>query len=119
MSIIKSSGYAFFAVLPLTFMGCSATMVSTRGDSKSPYAPANETEHPGGMIKYSNHGADSIIRKRRENAYKQMYDFCGGRYAITSEGPRSEGGSAFPVGDSVAYHEHQYWYISFDCQKTP
>ncbi len=101
-----------------TFMiGCSATMVSTHGNSTSKYAPSNEKDHSGGLIKYLNQGGSSVIKSRRDDAYKKMYEYCGGNYKITSEGPRDEGGSAMPVGNMVVYDNDQYWYIGFECQK--
>jgi len=68
-----------------------------------------------GTVKYLNQGADFIIKKRRESAYKQMYETCGGKYKIESEGPRSEGGMAIPAGNAVMYGDSQYWYITYKC----
>ena len=90
-------------------------MVSTHGNNNSLYAPINEQDTKGGLIKYLNQGADSVIEARREDAYMQMHSFCNGAYQIVSEGPRNEGGIAAPVGRGFLYSESQYWYISFKC----
>lgn len=67
--------FMLLGLLGLT--GC-ATMVSTHGDSKSAYAPINESVDRGGVITCRS-------RRSRENAYKKMYIFCGGAYEITKE----------------------------------
>ena len=68
--------------------GCSAKMVSNPGSvAPAKYAPVNEASR-GGTIKYRNQGFGSIRRKRREDAYKQMSQSCGGAYQIDAEGPR-------------------------------
>jgi hypothetical protein len=103
-------------VFALFLTGCGASMVSTRGDSKSAYAPTNESAQRGGTIKYLNQGASSVKKDRREDAYKQMHDFCRGAYKITSEGPRSEGGDVIPVGGVSFYEDSQYWYMNFECE---
>lgn len=110
----------WFAILSLLFSGCtSAVMVNRRGDSVSQYAPTNEKLNHGGMIKYLNQGYKGIIKKRRENSYKQMYQSCNGPYRITSEGQRAEGGSALIVPgplSGVVYESSQWWYIAFECE---
>jgi hypothetical protein len=90
-------------------------MVSAPGStSPSPYAPVNESSR-GGVIKYLNQGASVVKRKRREDAYKQMFDACRGKYRIDAEGPRTEGGVVIPVGGVAAIEDSQYWYIQFSC----
>ena len=96
-------------------VSCSATMLVAPGrQSGSQYAPVNEAVRPG-MIKYLNQGADEVIRRRREDAYRQMYDACRGSYKIVSEGSRTEGGVAMSIGGIMVYDDLQYWYISFRC----
>ncbi len=95
--------------------GCVATMVNAPGDSGSPHAPVNEQSR-GGTLKYLNQGADFVIKDRRADAYKQMYQSCKGKYRIDSEGPKAEGGYATKISDSaVAWGETSYWYIQFSC----
>jgi hypothetical protein len=79
-------------------------MVSSPGGvSGSQYAPQNEKARLG-TIKYLNQGAGAVIDARREDAYKQMFTACNGKYNIVSEGPRTEGGDL-----------DEYWYIRFEC----
>lgn len=93
-------------------------MVSKPGNTApTKYAPVNEASRDG-VIKYLNQGLGSIREKRREDAYKQMSQSCGGAYRIDAEGPRAEGGYVTPVGNSAAYSDSQYWYIQFSCVKA-
>jgi hypothetical protein len=89
-------------------------MVSGPGDESSEYAPINESTRTG-TIKYLNQGASFVVKARRKDAYQQMYMSCKGKYSIVSEGPKSEGGTAVPVGGMMAYEDSQYWYITFKC----
>lgn len=99
-----------------TLSSCTATMVSKPGAVDSKYAPLNETNRAG-LIKYLNQGGDSVIDKRREDAYKKMYDACQGKYVINKEGPRTEGGVIVQSAPNIATHSStQYWYISFSCK---
>jgi hypothetical protein len=89
-------------------------MVSPPGTSSSTYAPLNEQSRSG-IIKYLNQGAPSVIRDRREDAYKQMYQACGGFYTIDAEGPKVEGGVVTSMPTGLVYAQTQYWYIQFSC----
>ena len=105
-----------FIVLACLSSCTSAEIVNPIGSgSGSAYAPSNEVQRPG-MIKYLNQGADFVIKARREDAYKKMYDSCGGRYKIVSEGPQAEGGAMLPVGNAYMFAQSNYWYISFQCE---
>src|SRR5215469_10296825 len=95
----RTFNFSFPLALAIALAGCRATMVATHGISQSEYAPLNEKESVGGTIKYLNQGAQSVRRRRRENAYKQMHDFCNGDYNIVAEGPRDQGGYAVPIGN--------------------
>jgi hypothetical protein len=66
-------------------------MVNPAGSSGSRYAPVNEQARAG-LVKYLTDGASFVVNKRRESAYKQMYESCGGPYRIVAEGQRVEGG---------------------------
>ena len=78
-------------VLALASLACSAQMVRPAGESTSKYAPVNERSQPG-VVKYLNDGASFVIKRRRESAYKQMFETCHGPYRIVAEGQRVEGG---------------------------
>lgn len=69
--------------------GCSAQMVKSAAVSASPYAPLNEQRT--GTIRYLNDGAEFVVKKRREDAYKRMFESCAGPYRITAEGDRADG----------------------------
>jgi hypothetical protein len=109
-------GTSGLALLAFFQLGCHAHMVATPGgDPSTPYAPVNERQR-GGVIKYRNAGLPGIRRKRRENAYKQMYEACGGTYRIDAEGPRSAGGRI--VSDALGgaeVQQYEDWYIQFSC----
>jgi hypothetical protein len=78
----------FLALTALT--GCTAQMVApARTNSRN--APVNEASRLG-LVKYSTDGAGFVVKKRRENAYKQMAENCGGPYRIVVEGQQVEGG---------------------------
>ncbi len=95
--------------------GCTtAQMLSSPNSGSSEFAPMNESSRTG-TIKYLNQGASFVIIGRREDAYRQMYEACKGKYKIESEGPRSEGGVATPVGNQAFYSSSEYWYITFKC----
>ena len=66
-------------------------MVRPASNGDSPYAPINERAR-GGVIKYLSDGASFVVRRRRDSAYKQMYESCGGVYRIIAEGQKVEGG---------------------------
>mgnify|MGYP007114311341 CR=1 FL=1 len=105
------------AAAAVVLLGCGATMVNSPGASHgSRYAPVNEAQR-GGVIKYLNQGADSVIESRREDAYRQMYSACAGKYRIVGEGPRSEGGVVTPALGSLWASSYQYWYIQFNCER--
>ncbi len=99
----------------LFFYGCTSTMVVKPGKvSPSKYAPINESSRRG-IIKYLNQGASPVITQRREDAYKKMYEACGGKYRIIAEGPRMEDGVILPAGNTMMYAQQQYVYIEFEC----
>lgn len=108
---------ALIAILCFVLSGCGASMVSTRGDSKSAYAPTNEKDARIGTVKYLNEGFAGAKKKRREAAYRKASQYCKGPYKINSEGPNSEGGAAIsPSPWGAVYSSSQYWYINFQCE---
>jgi hypothetical protein len=69
----------------------------------SPHAPVNEIPRRG-VVKYYNEGEAEAVQQRRELAYQQMHEACGGPYRIHAEGPNAEGESGA-----------SYWYVQFHC----
>ena len=69
--------------------GCTAQMVKSAGVSTSPYAPLNEQRT--GVVRYLNAGAEFVVKRRREDAYKRMFESCAGAYRITAEGDVPDG----------------------------
>lgn len=101
----------------LLLTGCEATIVKAPS-TDSQYAPVNESEL-GGVVKYLNQGAKTVIRKRRESAYRKMWETCNEQYEIVKEGPKSDGGTIFGSTGansfSLYYGKTEYWYIQFRC----
>jgi hypothetical protein len=125
----------FLALTALT--GCTAQMVApARTNSRN--APVNEASRLG-LVKYSTDGAGFVVRRRRENAYKQMAENCGGPYRIVDEGQQVDGGVVVSTTTTtrdvtVTEKEKQtdaradaatstvttasdlhYWYIQYQC----
>lgn len=103
-----------FVLLLLT--ACSASMVRSAKPDLSPNAPVNESDRIG-VIRYKNSG---LFRgKRREDAYRQMRESCGGPYRIVNESETESGALAIatPAGSSVAIAAKpiRYWYIAYEC----
>jgi hypothetical protein len=83
---------AVLLLAAIALSGCAtASMVETRGESQ--YGPTNETR--GGRVKYVQNGAEFIVKARREDAYKRMWDQCGGKYRILSEQDVAAGSVGF------------------------
>ncbi len=72
-------------------VGCGATLIQSAGANGSPYAPLDDGRRTG-LVKYQIDDGDYFIRRRREDAYKKMYQSCSGPYLIVAEGPRVENG---------------------------
>jgi hypothetical protein len=121
----------FLALTALT--GCTAQMVAP-ARTNSPNAPVNEASRLG-LVKYSTDGRGFAVKKRRENAYKQMAENCGGPYRIVVEGQQVEGGVVISTStatrdvtvtdkgtqtasraDAVTTaSDVHYWYIQYEC----
>jgi hypothetical protein len=112
MRFVKS---LFVVVISIACLSActSAEMVSSP-NSGSAYAPVNESSRSG-IVKYLNDGADIVRKQRREDAYKQMHDACGGQYRIDAEGSNSEGGAIINSGSGSFWAQSHYWYIQFSC----
>ena len=68
--------------LVLTF-GCTASSINTQTPEAGPYSPSNDKAD--GEVSYLNAGAKAVRDARRQDAYKKMYEHCGGEYEITKE----------------------------------
>lgn len=91
---------------------CGSTNVSI--PTRSQYAPSDYK--PAGVVKYLNNGADSVIARRKEDAFKTMYSNCNGEYRITGEGPKEENGVVTAISpNSYMASSFSYWYISYEC----
>jgi hypothetical protein len=110
----------WFALLLFSFSACSAHM-GTPLSKSTPYAPINEIN--GGTMSYLNQGVESVITKRRQNAYKKMHDYCRGDYRIIEEGERVGDAIISPIGNTLFVGTNRHWKIKFECvhqdQKLP
>jgi len=94
-----------YLLLIILLGSCASTHVTKPTTSK--FAPKNYQAK--GMVKYLNQGADFIIKRRRESAFKTMYMACNGRYEITHETDKNTNVS------SQWGWGYGYWYISYKC----
>jgi hypothetical protein len=78
---------------------CSASSVKTEIPETSRYAPVDDKVD--GEVSYLNAGAKTVRNARREDAYKKMYEHCGGPYKIVRE--EDQQGAWLPGGDSTAF----------------
>jgi hypothetical protein len=104
---------ALVAGLSLALSGCAAQMMQSSGESQ--YAPMNERN--GGQVRYLAAGIPPVQRSRREDAYKQMYERCNGRYRIISENSESAGAIVHPVGGAAMVQQGSWRYIDFECEQ--
>ena len=74
-----------------TLAGCGAVLVQSAGSNGSRYAPLDDGRRLG-LVKYEIDNENYLIKRRREDAYKKMYQSCGGPYLIVAEGPQTENG---------------------------
>lgn len=83
----------------------------------SAYGPVDQGRPAStGLVAFLANGANFVVKARRENAEKQMYDACGGRYRIVAEGPQQSGGTVTRVLPGYyQYTPNTYWYIQFMC----
>src|SRR5437899_12183915 len=83
-----------FSVLGLA--GCSANLIATRGNSRSPDAPVNEKDLSGGIVKLDCGTTDLalVIQKCEEKGRDAMRNYCGGPFRITQNSGTLEGREA-------------------------
>jgi hypothetical protein len=73
----------FLLISAIVLTACTASQVSTKIPETSRYAPMND--EADGEVSYLNAGAKAVRNARREDAYKKMYEHCGGPYEIVRE----------------------------------
>lgn len=55
-------------------------------DPPAQYAPSNATKSRSGKVAYNPNGLSEMVKARRDDAYKQIYQFCGSsKYKITKD----------------------------------
>ncbi|MFH1262862.1 MAG: hypothetical protein V1495_05405 [Pseudomonadota bacterium] len=103
-----------FAFMALSLLaGCGATIVSTKRNlSNDPNAPV-ASGPDGGEIKFLNEGLrESVAQEQRQDAYRQMKDYCHGPYKIVSEETKWEPYSVSAwVNPTPAHVVH----VKFEC----
>jgi hypothetical protein len=93
-------------------------MVQSAAPIESPYASVNEGTRTG-VVSYRNDGIGPIRKRRREDAYKQMYKSCNGPYRIVAERPKSDGAEVKTENDGTTrVSDVQRWYIQYRCAAT-
>jgi hypothetical protein len=108
------------ALLVLALAGCGAQSVRRPIlVEDSPYAPLNNYAAKDGVVKYANEGIGAIVSARREAAYKEMFDACGGRYEILEETDGHEGAVATSIGASAVAVPVGMHYIRYRCASGP
>ena len=124
-------GMAFAVLLLLPLLSCaSAQMVNNPASDKiDAYGPVRRSQPQTGMVKYSADGTSSQIQERKRDAYKQMYNACGGSYEITTENIITDGASGTAVagpipGTNLGFasgtsQQLSTWVIQFRCVPGP
>lgn len=97
--------------------GCKAHMIETHGENLQLSRAGLQRPDKGGALKYLVTGPKSFREARRADAQKTMRRYCGGEYKIKAEGPRSQVGTAVPIGDKSSLDVGQFWYVAFDCER--
>ena len=111
-------GFRLFAVTMMTFLliGCvakTATMVKSPGET-SQYAPMNDNPNRG-IISYRSNGPASAVKERLEDAYRQMYDACKGKYIIVNQDSQITGAMAISSGNVTGIPVIRKTEIIFEC----
>lgn len=71
-------------LLLVSTLACTASRIEPQVPESGPYAPANQ-ERIDGEVAYLDAGARAVRNARREDAFRKMHEFCGGRYVIVRE----------------------------------
>lgn len=98
------------------FNGCSAKIEHLPGSKEtSKYAPVNAQEQYG-IVSYRNQGISAVREARRENAYKEMYNTCNGKYKIINESNQNDGAVFVSNNNGGGYMQStSRIYIKFIC----
>jgi len=105
----------FLVVVAMFFTGCGANMIRVPGET-SQYAPLNDNPNRG-VISYKANGPKWAVKARLEDAYKQMYEACNGKYIIIGEDSQIAGAVAVPIGQVTAMPIVREAFITFECVK--
>lgn len=104
-------------------LGCAAQMLN-RPSASSAYGPVRRAGGGEvGVVRYYTDGAPPVVESRKQDAYKQMFEACGGLYEIVAEGPSQEGTSAVAMDmpntplpmTAAAAVPMNVWTIQFRC----
>lgn len=88
-------------IILITLLLTCSCLTNVVRPMKSDFAPVGYK--PKGTIKYLANGADFIISGRREDAFREMYRACNGKYSINSE--------------ILGYeYSSQYIFINYQCE---
>jgi hypothetical protein len=101
----------FFILFSL--VSCSTAQMQVM-PTRSQYAPDGDPRT--GEVRYLNAGAASIITERRDDAYKQMYMACDGKYRIVGDRPQKTGHGTYLVGNSFQTFSDEWVVIRFECK---
>jgi hypothetical protein len=103
-----------YLILALLLNGCAtAQMLHRPNQTSGEFAPQNENQSYG-TIKYLMQGHDRVIAARREDAYKQMFSACAGKYKIIGEGTKNQNVYQNVWMPGVTSSD-EYNYITFAC----
>lgn len=96
----------------ILLVGCAG--VNHQRATKSEFAPVNYDVI--GTVNYLNQGADFIIKGRRENAFRTMYDECNGKYEILEEYETNKpSGAALNYFGGIDYHSESRVFFKYKC----
>jgi hypothetical protein len=83
------------------------------------YAPINASANAEGIVAYLDEGVDAIRNARREDALKQMFEACDGKYRILYEGTQESDPSyvtqGTPIGLNTYSVSSSHVYFRFSC----
>jgi hypothetical protein len=102
-------------LLIILLAGCGANMIRVPGET-SQYAPMNDNPKRG-VISYKANGPAWAVKARLEDAYKQMYELCNGKYIIINEDSQIAGAVAIPIGRVTAMPVVREAFVTFECVK--
>jgi hypothetical protein len=74
------------SVLGLSLIMLSCATMESPSSVSSEHAPKNYNHGKTSTVVYNPNGLSEIVRMRREDAFKKMFEFCGSKnYEIVSE----------------------------------